>query len=271
MPMPITSPWLDPGGASDMPQWPQFRYINASGSYVAALPTGKRDPLTNKVVYDLRSILLGTFVAPDWGQTYHGLHRFGPPYDASLMVPMHIAPLLVPPGEGYKFAVRIPVLVQGIDRILYWTCTGSIEPREMRSLYTAFEYCPEAADGLLRVYALRTSRQFTATVKDPATGTMMNKSFTASVWEPAHWMQRTTELFGERIVPAPSLQVGAMPAAPLLPPQGAPPASGTPLPAVGNDNAAGDAAPAAPEAKPDPFRTLQASGTSRSSQEPPPF
>jgi hypothetical protein len=119
------------------------------------------------------------------------------------------------PGNGYKLAVRIPILVQGIEEILHWICTGSIEHREMRTLHTAFECCLEAAEGMLRVYALRTSRQFTADVQTD-NGGMVAKKFTASVWEPIDWMRRMEEIFGVRVVPAPSLQVGVAPATPML-------------------------------------------------------
>jgi hypothetical protein len=130
---------------------------------------------------------------------------------------MHLTPSMVMPGNTYKLAVRIPILVQGFEVPLIWICTGEIAPSEMRALYTVFALDPEAANGRLRVYALRASRSFTVTVPDPqAPGRMITKLCTAPVWEPSDWMDYNEELFGLREVPPPPLPVGVTPAAPML-------------------------------------------------------
>jgi len=269
------SSWFDPNGARGVPSGPQFRYANSSAVYTAVY--GVRNPATGQFEYDSRPIPNGTRVVPDWGRMYHGPHSFKP-YDESHLVPMHLAFEAKSPGPSYKLAVRIPILVEGIEEVLMFMCSGPILQNAMKRLLTVFEYSPEAADGLLRVYILRASRQFTMNVQQPD-GTTMAKLCTEPVWEPAEWMPRDVFIFGDRIVPPPSHQLAAMPAAPWLP-QPPPPANGNaaPIPASdvadeqplpGNDNIISvpqEPSPATQEPRPDPFANLAKVARSR-----PPF
>jgi hypothetical protein len=175
-----------------------------------------RNPATGLLESASRQIPLGTFVVPDWGRVYEGFHTFKRLTDMQYMRPIHIPYPPQSPGSDYKVSIRLPILAQGIEELLMWTCSGSITPRELKNLHAVFATCPEAAHGQLRVYALRASRQFTVTVPDQQTGAMMTKPCTALVWEPIDWMDRTEEIFGRREVPPPSLQVGGAPAAPML-------------------------------------------------------
>jgi hypothetical protein len=180
MPSPVTSPaWLNPASGRSRSQEPHFTYINESGQYVQSIFTGQRDPVTARWIHDLIPIPLGTFVVADWFGTRHGPGKIG---DDTCLVAMHLQPSLIPPGENYQFVVRIPMLVQGVEQILPWYCTGNIAQREMGLLREAFCHSAEAAAGRLFVYALRTSRPFTAQVKDPTTGAFISKRLTAPVW-----------------------------------------------------------------------------------------
>jgi hypothetical protein len=214
MPSPVTSPaWLNPSGGRRRSQEPQFSYINESGQYVQSIFTGERDPVTARWLHDLTPIPLGTLVVADWFGTRHGPGKIG---DDTCLVAMHLEPSLIPPGDGFRFVVRIPMLVQGIDRVLPWYCNGDIAQREMGYLRDVFCRSAEAAAGQLFVYALRPSRPFTSSVKDQNTGTFISKRFTAPVWEHVDTMDRDPAIFGECLVPSTSMQIGAASAPPML-------------------------------------------------------
>jgi hypothetical protein len=215
--MSFASAWYDPNAARGSSER-QFRYANASGTYTAV--GHLYNPATGRFEYMSRPIPLGAYVAPDWARTIEGFHSFNRPTDTQYMRPIHIPYPTQSPGGNYKVVTRIPILVQGIEELLMWTCSGSIAPREMKILHAIFAACPEAAAGKLRVYVLRASRQFTSTVLDQQTGTMVAKAQTAPIWEPldgdSGWIDRTEEIFGRREVPLLNLQVGAASAAPVL-------------------------------------------------------
>jgi hypothetical protein len=221
MPVPVTSAaWLTPNAGRGGSQDPEFAYINETGQYVQRTFTGQRDPVTGKWAHNETPIVLGILAVPDWFATKHGPGKIG---DDTCLVPMHLEPSLIPPGEGYKFVVRIPMLVQGVAQILPWYCRGNIAQREMGFLREAFCHSAEAAAGRLFVYALRTSRPFTTPVRDPTTGALISKRLTAPVWEHVDVMDRDPLIFGEGLVP-PSSLIPA-PSTPSAPPLLSPAAS----------------------------------------------
>jgi len=210
--------WYDPAAATTFGRIleDQLRYTNANGTYTAAF--AEHNPATGKVEYTSKPISLSTLIVLIWARARHGLFSYKP-FDTSLMVPIHIVPVqTVPEGKTantFKEAIRVPCLVQGIDKPLMWTCAGNILLRELKALHGHFMMNPEAAEGQLQVYRIRPSRQFTVNVEMPDK-TIGPRDCTAPVLEPTSWMAYDEALFGKREVPPPPLRVGVTPAAPML-------------------------------------------------------
>jgi hypothetical protein len=262
--MSLASAWYNPDAARRSSEL-QFRYANASGTYTAV--GSIRNAITGQLEYGSRPIPLGTFIVPNWGRAYEGFHTFERLTDMQFMRPIHLPYPSQSPGSNYKIATRLPILVQGVEELLMWTCTGSITPRELKLLHAVYATCPEAAHGKLRVYVLRASRQFTVIVPSPQGG-MTTKACTAPVWEPADWMDYNEEIFGMREVPPPSLQVGVAPAAPMLS-QNTPAATEVLPQAAPNGNATEQPADPIETSKVDPFKNIASRSVGK--KESPPF